>query len=78
MTINVKMLHLISRSDNSNNISITSSSEGGETISLNNAQGNCILLNSVPEFIETEASLLLTFLLCFYNQLISITFMSDV
>ena len=35
---------------------------------------NCVLLNSVQEFIETEAWLFLTFFLCLHNQLVSITF----
>ena len=30
---------------------------------------NCVLLNSAKELIEVEAWLLLTFLLCFHNQL---------
>ena len=33
---------------------------------------NCVLLNSVQEFIEIEAWLLLIFFLCLHNQLISI------
>ena len=33
---------------------------------------NCVLLNSVEEFIETEAWLLLTLLLCQHNQFSSI------
>ena len=33
---------------------------------------NCVLLNSVQEFIETEAWLLLTFFQCLRNQIISI------
>ena len=32
---------------------------------------NCVLLSSVQEIIEIEAWLLLTFLLCLHNQLIS-------
>ena len=35
---------------------------------------NCVSLSSVQEFIETEAWLLLTFLLCLQNKLISTTF----
>ena len=31
----------------------------------------CVLLNSVQEFIEAEACLVLTFFLCLHNQLIS-------
>ena len=33
---------------------------------------NCVLINSVREFIEIEAWLLLNFFLCLHNQLISI------
>ena len=33
---------------------------------------NCVLLNSVQEFIETEAWLLLIFFQCLHNQFISI------
>ena len=33
---------------------------------------SCVLLNSVREFIELEAWLLLTFFICLYNQLSSI------
>ena len=40
---------------------------------LNDTTGqNCVLLNSVQEFIETEAWMLLTFFLCLQNQLLSI------
>ena len=40
---------------------------------LNNThRENFVLLNSVQEFIEIQAWLLLTFLLCLHNQLISI------
>ena len=35
---------------------------------------NCLLLNSVQEFIEIEAWLFLTFFLCLQNQLVSISF----
>ena len=33
---------------------------------------NCVLLNSIQEFIEIETRLLLTFVLCLHNQLVSI------
>ena len=33
---------------------------------------NFILLNSVQEFIEIQARLLMTFFLCLHNQLISV------
>ena len=36
------------------------------------ARKNCILLNSVQEFIEIEAWLLLTFFICLHNQILSI------
>ena len=40
---------------------------------LNNThRENFVLLNSVQEFIEIQAWLLLTFFLCLHNQLISI------
>ena len=39
---------------------------------LQNPGKNCFLLNSVKEFIEIEACLLLTFFICSHNQLNSI------
>ena len=42
-------------------------------IFLNNTRReNCVLINSVPEFDEIEAWLLLTFFVCLYNQLFSV------
>ena len=44
----------------------------GAFLVSNTHRKNYILLNSVQEFIEIEAWLLLTFFLCLYNQFISI------
>ena len=47
----------------------------GLKITINDThREDCILLNSIQEFIETKAWVLLTFLLSLHNQLISITF----
>ena len=44
---------------------------------LNDTGKTFVLLNSVQEFIEIQAWLLLTFFLCLHNQLISVYYMSQ-